>query len=403
MAGITHGRGGTEFVAGGCPRHLVGELPITPGPPVRLLDEADGVRHWLVTGYEAGRELLRNPHFSRARSAEQRHPRGPATRMSVTDMDPPRHTRIRHLVSKAFSARRVAELRPEIERLAEELLDQLTAASDGADLLRDFCTPLTFRAQSELLGVPPARRDVIFQLANERLGPPGAGPDDIHRGELRLYNAVADMLHDRHEPPRGLLGALITAHEEGQLGTEDDLTGLAASLFFDGHALAAAQIANAVHCVLSSPGLSRRLRADRTLLNCVVEESLRYSPAVNLSMTRTATADVEFAGASMRAGDQVSVALPLANRDDTVYPDAHRFGTERPASGHLSFGRGAHFCLGAHLARTEISVALTALLDRVPHLQLAVPPEEMAWWVSSSRRSLTSLPVLWWGARRQAA
>ncbi|GAA1563914.1 cytochrome P450 [Actinomadura kijaniata] len=393
MVDATRGRGGADFVEGRCPRHLVGRFPVAEGRTVTLLREADGVGEWLVTGYEAGRAVLRDPRFARGPSAGLRRPRGPAARMSVTDLDPPEHGRIRRLVGRAFSPRRVAALQPRVERMAEVLLDQLHVSPATGDLLRDFCVPLTFGAQCELLGVPPARREVIFQCATERLGPPEAGPAEVYRGELRLHAAVVELLADREEPPAGLLGELVAAHREGGLGGWDDLTGLAASLFFDGHALAAAQIANAAHRLLSSPALAERLRADPRLLDGVVEESLRHSPAVTLSMARTATSDVEVDGVRIRAGDQVSVALPVANRDGTVFADPHRFRTDRASGGHLAFGHGAHFCLGAHLARVEMRVALGALVRRTPRLRLAVPSADLGWWVSSSRRSLVSLPV----------
>ncbi|MFD7660502.1 cytochrome P450 [Actinosynnema sp. NPDC059797] len=404
MRDVTRGLGGVEFVEGRRHRHLVGDgVEVGRGCPVTARDTADGGREWLVTGYEEARDFLRDHRFSRAVLAEAQHPRGPATRMSVTDLDPPSHTRIRALIGGAFSARRTERLRGHVERTAEELLDGLIAAAPTADLLADLCAPLTFAAQAELLGVPASRRTAIRELATARLGAPGASRTEVYRGELLLHEEVSALLADTDDPPTGLFAELLSAHRDRGLLDATELTGVAASLFFDGHALAAAQIANAVLCALSRPGLLAGLDRRPDLLAGVVEESLRYSPSVNFSMTRVATSAVRLAGARIEPGDRVTALLPVANRDDAAFADPRRFAPDRTRARHLSFGHGTHHCLGAHLARVEMRAALRALARRAPRLSLALDERDLAWAVTPTMRTLTALPVRWNAPTRSVA
>ncbi|MEU3764763.1 cytochrome P450 [Amycolatopsis keratiniphila] len=391
MGDVTGGRGGSDFAEGRQRRQLVGD-DIPDGCPFGSR-QRDGRREWLVSGYSETRDFLRDKRFSRAVLAETTHPRGPATRMSVTDLDPPRHTRIRKLIGGAFSARRAEQLRDYVETTSVGLLDRLIDTDPTADLIADFCAPLTFTAQAELLGVPPSRREAVRKRANARLGKPGSPRSAVYQGELLLHDEVAMMLADTEDPPSGLMAELIEAHRSGALD-ETELTGLAASLFFDGHALAAAQIANAVFCLISRPGLLASLDADPALLDAAVEETLRYSPAVNFSMTRVATEEVTIAGTRIEPGDLMTALLPVVNRDEDVFTDPDRFAMDRNGR-HLSFGHGTHHCIGAHLARVEIQSALRALSRRAPELCLAVPEDSLEWTVSPTMRALSALPVRW--------
>jgi cytochrome P450 len=397
MTDVTRGRGGSEFVEGRQRRHLVGDgVPdVAIGCPVTSRQGTNGRREWLVTGYAQAREVLRDKRFSRAVLAEANHPRGPAARMSVTDLDPPRHTRIRTLIGGAFSARRAEQLRGYVERVADELLDTLIAAGPTADLLADFCAPLTFAAQAELLGVPPSRRTAIRNRANARLGRPGAPWTEVYQGELLLHEEVVAMLADADDPPTGLMAELLATHRDDGLLSEADLTGLAASLFFDGHALAAAQIANAVLCLASRPGLLDHLAGSPECVGAAVEETLRYCPSVTFSMARVATAAVELAGAWIEPGDVVTALLPIVNRDHAVFADPDRLDLDRAGSRHLSFGHGTHHCLGAHLARVELQAALRVLARRVPRLSVAVDERDLMWTVTPTMRTLAALPVRW--------
>lgn len=392
MSEILTGRGGSTFIDGRFGRPPVGaDVPVDRA----VCPAADGGPGWIVSGHEETRSFLRDPRFSRAVPAAGVHPRGPATRMSVTELDPPEHTRIRNLVGGAFSARRAEHLRGYVEGCADALLDRLLDRSPATDLLESFCRPLTFAAQSELLGVPESRRRSIRDRATARLGGPGATREEVYRGELHLHQEVVAMLADTDDPPSGLLAGLVTAARADGLLTEDELTGLASSLFFDGHALAAAQIASTVLCVLARPGLWPRLADDPGLTAEVTEEALRYCPSVNLTMTRAATTELTLGGERIAADDLVTAVLPVVNRDGAAFADPRTFRPGRSGVRHLSFGHGTHHCLGAHLARVEIQAALRVLARRTPQLELGAAMSDLTWTVTPTLRSLTALPVRW--------
>jgi cytochrome P450 len=393
MIRVAEGRGGVDFVNGVRRRHLVGDLHLPTDQAMTLLADTDGPRVWLATGYHQAKELMRDKRFSRAAASSAVCPRGPALRMSITEMDPPTHTSIRNLVSGAFSARQVERLRPLVDELADRLLSWLVDSRRTADLIAEFCAPLTFHSQCALLGVPEHRRETIRRRSVQRIGRPCVSEAETYSAELLLHDEVVGMIADRRRPPTGLLATLIAAHRERYVLDESALTGLAASLFFDGHVLSAAQIANTVLVALTR-GLFGSLRTDPALLDDLIEESFRYSPSVNLSMSRVATADLTLGSVRLHAGDQVAAAIALADRDGTVFATPERFLPGRPTR-HLAFGYGTHHCIGAHLARVQVRAALLALLRRAPNLRLATPEQELAWFVSPAIRRLSELPVRW--------
>ncbi|HEX6521299.1 MAG TPA: cytochrome P450 [Streptosporangiaceae bacterium] len=393
MIRVAEGRGGKDFVTGARCRHLAGDLGRPADRAMTLLADTAGRRVWLATGYHQARELMRDRRFSRAAASSAVCLRGPALRMSITEMDPPMHTSIRNLVGGAFSARQVERLRPLVEKLADRLLAALLGGGRTADLLAEFCAPLTFYSHCALLGVPEHRREAIRRRSVQRIGGASVSEAETYSAELLLHDEVAEMIADRGLRPAGLLGALIAAHHERHALDESALTGLAASLFFDGHMLSAAQIANTVLMVLTS-GLFGRLTSDPAALDELIEESFRYCPSVNLSMSRVATADLTLGGIRLGAGDQVAAAIPLANRDGTVFATPERFVPGRPTR-HLTFGYGTHHCIGAHLTRVQVRAALLALLRRMPNLRLATSERELTWFVSPTMRSLSGLPVRW--------
>ncbi|TCO47418.1 cytochrome P450 [Actinocrispum wychmicini] len=381
MIGVAEGHGGADFVNGARRRHLVGVLHPRTDQPVTLVDD----RVWLATGYQQAREVMRDKRFSRA-AAGTGCPRGPALRMSITELDPPTHTAIRTLVGGSFSARQVERLRPRVDDLADRLLARLVDSGRTVDLVADFCAPLTFHSQCALLGVPEHCRAAIRRRSDQRIGLPGATAADTYSAELLLHDEVVRMIADRDRPPGGLIATLIAGHLD-----ESALTGLVASLFFDGHLLSAAQIANTVLLVLTH-GLVDRLRTDPALLDDVIEETFRYCPSVNLSMPRVATAEVSLGDVQVRAGDRVAAAITLADRDHAMFATPDRFVPGRPTR-HLAFGYGTHHCIGAHLARVQVRAAMLALLRRTPNLALATPEQELAWVVSPTVRRLCRLPV----------
>ncbi len=395
MNNVTHGHGGSDFAEGRECRHLVGEGVPGDADGVAPMATAEGQPGWLVTGYRQTKDFLRDKRFSRAAAAEAAHPRGPAARMSITDLDPPRHTRMRNLIGGALSARRSELLRPFVTQKAAHLLDDLIRRGETADLLQEFCLPLTFAAQSELLGVPEARRAAVRLRATERLGPPGASQRSIYEGELLLHAEVAAMLADRDDPPTGLVADLLTARREHDGLSDVDLAGLVSSLFFDGPTISAAQIANTILCLISRPGLLGRLRDAPDRVDAAVEEGLRFCPSVNFTMSRVALEELELDGVRIDEGDQVTAAIPVANRDSRIFATPDSFQPDRSGPKHLTFSHGTHHCLGSHLARVEVQVAIRALAEAAPEISLAVAENELSWTVSPAMRSLEALPIRW--------
>lgn len=355
----------------------------------------DGTPTALVTTYHEARQLLTNPGFSRAVASARRGVRGPALDLSVTEMDPPGHTRIRRLLSRTYGARNVECLRPRIEAIAVDLLDRLRADGPPADLVGRFCSPLTFAAQSELLGIPAGDRDRLRGWSVARSGQPGASREAAGAAEIELHRGVSDVLAElRRTPGGGLYGRLIEAADEGVIDDEE-LHGIAASMLFDGHFLAATQIANSVLYLLEHPDLLVALRQRPALVGRVVEELLRVCPAVNHSMSRVAVRDVELGGVSIPAGTTVTASLPAANRDVLAFASPSELELREDVRPHLSFGRGIHYCLGAHLARVEIRVALVILLDRLPGLRLATTRARPRHFFTQGACGADELPITW--------
>lgn len=367
------------------PRVLVG--PAWPGilhnSPVRSVE---GRNISLVTRYQSACQVLTDPLWSRA-AAARKDLVGPASAMSVTEMDPPRHTWVRGLIGKAFASRAVEQLRPGIERRAAELLAELRVAGPPADFVSRFCVPFTFTVHCDLLGVHESARPALHTLSLARSARPDATPAEVYAAEVNLHDEVLQVLARQRaqESAPGLFTGLLAAREHGELA-ESELTGLAASLFFDGHILAAAQIANAVLCLLLHPDQLNRIRADPTLIPAAAEEVLRWSPSITLGMTRLAATLDDHA---------VGVAFGLVNRDPAVFGQPERFTVIRQPNRHLSFGRGVHHCLGAHLMRIELRAVLNAVLQELPDIQLAVAADALPWSASLTVRSLSSLPLRW--------
>lgn len=356
----------------------------------------DGTRTQLVSAYRQTRELLTSPGFSRAVASAERGVRGPALDLSVTEMDPPSHTRIRRLLSRSYAARNIERLRPRVEAIALDLADRLLAGGPPADLVTRFCAPLTFAAQSELLGIRESHRERLRAWSVARSGQPGSSLAAAGAAEIELHRGVAEVLAElRLAPGDGLYDRLIDACDRDRAIDDEELHGIAASMLFDGHFLAATQVANSVLYLLEHPHLLATVRRHPELVGRAVEELLRLCPAVNHSMSRVAVHDLELGGVSIPAGTTVTASLPSANRDGRAFARPSEIELGDVIRPHLSFGRGIHYCLGAHLARVEIRVALLVLLERLPDLRLATSPSRLRPFVTQGACGTLELPVAW--------
>ncbi|MFG2617375.1 cytochrome P450 [Streptomyces sp. NPDC048507] len=359
----------------------------------------DEVACWIVVGYEEARQALNHPALRKDWRNAGLFPEiePTAANSNMLEADPPHHTRLRRLVAREFTARRVEGLRPRVEEVTGELLDAMAARPERtADLIKELAFPLPMTVICELLGVPDLDRDRFRGWSNAVVTPvPGVVGNEAHQqlsgylGELIALKAKA--------PGEDLLSALIrTRDEDGDSLSPDELIGMAFLLLVAGHETTVNLISNGVRALLAHPGQLAALRADPDgLLDGAVEEMLRYDGPVQNSTYRHAATDVEIGGTVIPAGAVVLVSLAGADRDPGRFADPDVFDIRRAPQGHLAFGHGLHFCLGAPLARMEGRIALRRLLERFPALEQdpdAGPPQ---WLPGSLMRGVSRLPVRW--------
>ncbi|MFE1869644.1 cytochrome P450 [Streptomyces sp. NPDC059496] len=373
----------------------------TAGPVHRLV--LGGERTWLVVGHEEARQALTHPGLSKDWLGSELFTSTlpvQAVATSMLDTDPPRHTRLRRLVAREFTARRVESLRPRVQQITDELLDAMAARPDRrADLIASFAVPLPMTVICELLGVPGLDRQRFRYWSGEIVAPMdgvGADPRAVEEMTAYLLELVAAKAED---PGEDLLSALIrTRDEDGGRLSPDELIGMAFLLLVAGHETTVNLIGNGVRALLAHPGQLAALRADPDgLIDGAVEEMLRYDGPVQHATYRFAAADLELGGVTITAGSSVLVALAAADRDPARFaePGPDVFDIRRTGPGHLAFGHGIHFCLGAPLARMEGRIAVRALLERFPDLAEdpeAGPPD---WLPGVLMRGVTRLPLRW--------
>lgn len=383
---INFGVGGRRFLQGTTAIALSGPGVSSPAgvetPPL------------VVTRYELARTVSKDPRWRR-QPATGTTLIGPASSMSITEMDPPRHTSIRGLLARLFSRSRVRALESRARQRAGELCDRLLDAGPPADLIEKFCEPFTFAVQCDLLGVPEHARRDLREVALRRSGRTDATPREVYDAEIALHAQVAAILGElEHSGGEGAYIELIRSHRDGVFDAHE-MTGLASSLLFDGHLLSGAQIANIVATLLCYSHIRAGALHRDGLAPTAREELLRWSPAITLGMPRRASECLPLAGAVVAEGQTVVVAFGCTNRDPTVFDRPTSVDLTREPNKHLTFGYGTHYCLGAHLARLEIDVAISELFSRLPRLSLAVDERQLVWSASHTIRRLLSLPVIW--------
>ncbi len=316
---------------------------------------------------------------------------------NLVHLDPPDHTRLRGLVSKAFSARRIASLRPRVEEITDDLLTALPgcAAADGTvDLIESFAFPLPIAVICELLGVPLADRHRwrgwsrdCTSLDARRMAP-----------ALAAVSAQIRELAERRraEPADDLITDLIQVRDQddGRL-SDTELVTMVLTLMIAGHETTAHLITNGVATLLTHPGQLALLRTDPSAMPGAVQELLRWCGPAVTAMPRYATEDLMIGDALIRQGDTVQALLSAANHDPARFeaPDTLDLGRCPEGAQHLGYSRGPHYCLGAGLANQEAEVAFTALLRRYPGLALAIPEDQLKWKPLPYSRQLTRLPV----------
>ena len=360
----------------------------------------DGRPAWVVTKHDTARRLLADPRMS----ADRTHDDFPATsprfagirdrRPAFISMDPPEHGAKRRMLISEFTLKRIRGMRPEIERMVHGFIDDMLASGPPADLVTAFALPVPSMVICQLLGVPYADHD-LFQGASRRLLQSTTADGTLAaRDELTSYlDGLVTRL--QAEPAPGLLSSLIAEQlAHGEIDREE-LVSTAVLLLVAGHETTASMTSLSVITLLEHPDQHAALRADPGLIPGAVEELLRYLAIADIAGGRIAKADIEIDGQLIKAGDGVIVSNSIANRDDAVFDDPDTFDVRRSARHHIAFGYGVHQCLGQNLARLELEVILTALLDRVPTLRLAVPVERLTLRPGTTIQGVNELPVTW--------
>ncbi|WP_250292554.1 cytochrome P450 family protein [Streptomyces atroolivaceus] len=384
-------RGARDFSANPYPYYaeLRAEGPVHP---VRT-DEFERV--WMIVGYEEARSALADQRFSKDwRTTEAWSASSNPINANMLEMDAPHHTRLRGLVAREFTARRIEALRPRVEQITADLLDAMVPAG-SADLIDAFAFPLPMTVICELLGVPDIDRDAFRLLSNAIVAPVSSEKE----GEaVRAMGAYLEELTEdkRCAPGDDLMSALIQARDdEGGRLSPDELIGMAFLLLVAGHETTVNLIANGVRALLDHPDQLALLRARPELTDGAVEEMLRYDGPVGTATFRFTREPVAVGRVVIPQGEAVLVALGSGDRDPGRYPDPDTFDIRREAQGHLAFGHGVHFCLGAPLARMEGRIAIRGLLDRCPGLVRDPDGGEPDWLPGLLLRGVRRLPVRW--------
>lgn len=372
---------------------------------------AHGAKVWLVTRYDEVRALTNDPRVSkdgrRMNELFARHS-GLAVEEESDDeggvgfdddlaahmlnSDPPRHTRLKALVGKAFTVQRVEKLRPGIEAVAERLLDGFGDKSE-VDLMDEFAVRLPITVICDLFGMPEADREE-FRLWSLKLVGAGQDPDEVaeaSKNVVEYSNALIDA--KRAHPGDDMVSELVKVTDGGDRLTQGELVSMIFVLVVAGHITTIYSIGNAVANLLTHPDELARLRADMSLMPGAVDELLRYDGPSGVGTFRFTDEDIPLGDTVIPAGQILALSWHAANRDSSHFPAADRLDITRKPLGSMAFGHGIHYCIGVPLAKMQIEIALTRLLTRFPALRLAVDPGELRRDNSALLRGLLSLPV----------
>lgn len=351
---------------------------------------------WLVTRYSDAVAVLKDERLLKDWWPATRWVHrfaGPITR-NMLNQDGPDHLRLRALMHKAFTPALVEQLRARIERVCDELLDKLETDAH-MELMRGYALPLPLTVISELLGIPPEIRDRLHSLSRSTfsavslLGVIRSLPD-----QRILIRRIRKLVAERRREPReDLITALVQAEEAGDKLSEPELVATIALLLVAGYETTVNLIGSGAFALMQHPDQREMLMREPTLAASAVEEVLRYASPLEMTTQRFAREDMTIGSMKTPQGELVLAVLGSANHDESQFPNPEMFDITRQPNKHIAFGQGAHFCLGAPLARLEGQIALTTLLNRFPDLRLAQAPDSLRWRKSLIIRGLEELPV----------
>ncbi|MFI6504733.1 cytochrome P450 [Nonomuraea typhae] len=368
-------------------------------PVLRMDRTPGGTPGWLITGYHEVRAALADPTLSKAsgnveevlaRYGSRPLITAPWLVQNMINSDPPDHTRLRRLAAAAFTPKAIDALRPRIEEITAHLLDGLARDGGVVDLMAGFAAPLPITVICEILGIAHDERGDFQSWTRALIGhSPAEARAAASASMVEFLSAL--VAAKRAAPGQDMLSALIQARDEGDALTERELIATAFLLLVAGYETTVNLIGNGLNALFHHPGQLAALRADPSLIPGAVEEFLRFDGPVTQASLRVTTEPVTYGGVEIPAGEVVQVSFLAANRDPARFPSPDTLDIRRPAAGHVAFGHGIHYCLGAPLARMEAEVAFTALLARFPAFSRA--PRDVPEWAPSDR--LRGLRALW--------
>ncbi|SLI56504.1 cytochrome P450 [Mycobacteroides abscessus subsp. bolletii] len=385
--------------------------------PMHRIRLPNGLLAWLVIDYALGKQVLADPRLSKDEQSSSRAARaqginagwqqdaGPRPlRLNLLNTDPPDHTRLRSLVNKAFTPAASARMRPTIEQTATELIAELSddARESSVDLLARYATPLPITVICRLLGVPARDEhnfgDLITTIMDETAVADG---EHSRQARVQLASYLGDLVTKRRaqratsgENAGDLLDTLIAAQVEQDRLTDAELVTTIGLLLVAGYDTTVHLIANAAYLLATNPPLRQQIHAQPDRVEALIEEVLRYEGPGHTSTLRHTTAPITLGGTDIGAGEFLIVSVAAANRDPAAFAEPDQVELDRKGPGHLSFGHGIHYCVGAPLARLEAAIAIGALVAAFPNLSLAADPATLRWRRSMIIRGRTTLPIV---------
>jgi cytochrome P450 len=377
-------------------RKLMAKCPVSK---VRLPDDSTA---WLVTGFGEAREVMVDQRYSRALVfAPGRQVYGVEATLAdaIIAKDPPEHTRLRKLVARAFTEKRIQALRPRVARIVDDLIDAMLAGPRPGDLSHGFSLMVPASVICVLLGVPIADVGRFHEWSNAIFADWSRPRDEISQAYAAMGGYMWQLIaRKRKEPEDDLISVLVDARDAAGKLTDDELVQFCIGLLAAGHETTANSINMSFVALCQHPDELARLRADPSLIPAAVEELLRYviiSGSGFVPLARITREEVHLGGVTIPAGETVLPSFNTANRDPAAFDDPDRLDVGRAPGTHLGFGAGTHHCLGAQLARMELQEAFRGLLTRLPGLRMTVPMSELEFRPGQAIASMRELPVTW--------
>jgi cytochrome P450 len=381
---------------------------LDPTEPIVKVTMPSGEDIWLITSHEYVRQILNDPRVT----ADRTHPGYPillgfpsrqmmqetVRRMpALLGMDHPEHSVRRRMIGPAFSSKRTAEMRPSVQQIVDECIDDILASDKPVDLADKLAIPVPTQVICDILGVPG--EDRAFIHAHTRTISARGGTEEAKRSSMMELNAYLEKLviSNEENPGDALIGQLVRKFRDADMYTRPEMVGTALVLLHGGKNGAANMITLGIVALLQYPDQLAQLEKDPSLAPNAVEELLRFfSPSAEGACYRAAVADIEIGGVTIKAGDGLLAFGSTGSRDGREFPDPDTLDLHRPnAREHLAFGYGAHQCVGQHVARLELEVVFTTLFKRIPGLRLAVPVEELNFMHDYSTFGIWEVPVTW--------